>query len=90
MYAIRSYYASENFDVENTGGIVIAGDDVEVDVQFVMDQFLNSLHTIDLATAVDADENGLIEINPDDDDGNGDIADKLKENIKEAADLIKI
>jgi len=82
--------ASENFDVENTGGIVIAGDDVDVDVQFVMDQFLNSLHTIDLATAVDADENGLIEINPDDDDGNGDIADKLKENIKEAADLIKI
>lgn len=82
--------ASENFDIENTGGIVVAENNVEISVQFTIDQFLNTLHTIDLSAAVDEDKNGLIEINPDNDDGNGDIADKLKDNIKEAADLIKL
>lgn len=82
--------ASENFDIENSGGIVVAKNNVEVSVQFTIDQFLNALHTIDLSEAVDEDKNGLIEINPDDNDGNGDIADKLKDNIKEAADLIKL
>ena len=65
------------------------GHTVNVVVTFDVDQFLNSLHQIDLSSAIDGDENGLIEINPDNDDGNGDIADLLKENIKFAADLIK-
>lgn len=81
---------SENFDIENLGGIIVNGNTVDITVQFVMDQFLNSLHTIDLSMAYDEDQNNLIEINPDDDDGNGNIADDLKENIKEAADLIKL
>jgi hypothetical protein len=81
---------SENFDFEYTGGIVVAGNNVEINVQFVIDQFLDSLHTIDLSQAVDEDEDGLIKINPDNEDGNGDIAYKLKDNIKEAADLIKL
>jgi len=81
---------SENLDVENEGGIEVVAGDINISVQFTIDQFLNSLHTIDLSGAVDGDEDGLIEINPDDDDGNGDIADKLKDNIKEAADLIKL
>jgi hypothetical protein len=81
---------SENFDIENIGGIVVNGNTVDITVQFVIDQFLNSLHVIDLSQAQDEDQNNLIEINPDDDDGNGDIADDLKENIKEAADLIKV
>lgn len=81
---------SENFDAENSSGIQVSAGDINVTVRFVMDQFLNSLHTIDLSQAVDDDEDGIIEINPDDDDNNGDIADKLKENIKEAANLIKL
>lgn len=81
---------SENFDIENTGGILVSGNRVNVTVQFTMDQFLNAMHTIDLSQAADENEDGLIQINPDDDDGNGDIADKLKDNIKMAADLIKL
>lgn len=81
---------SENFDVENLNGIIVNGNTVNISVQFVIDQFLNSMHTIDLSLANDEDENNLIEINPDNDDGNGDIADQLKVNIKEAADLIKL
>ena len=82
--------ASENFDIENMTGILVSNNSVNIGVEFNIDQFLNSLHNIDLADAQDENDNGLIEINPDDDDDNGDIADKLKENIKEAADLIKL
>ena len=81
---------SENFDIENLNGIIVNGNTVDITVQFVMDQFLNSLNVIDMSMAYDEDQDNLIEINPDDDDGNGDIADDLKENIKEAADLIKL
>jgi len=80
---------SENLDLENSAGIIVSGGIANVDVTFDIDQFLSSLHQIDLTLATDGDEDGLIEINPDDDDGNGDIADLLKENIKMAADLIK-
>ena len=55
-----------------------------------MDQFLSNLHTIDLSAANDEDQDGLIEINPDNDDSNGHLADLLKENIKAAANLIKL
>ena len=81
---------SENFDIENSGGIVVNGNTVDITVKFVIDQFLNSLHVIDLSQATDENQNNLIEINPDDGDSNGAIADILKENIKEAADLIKL
>jgi hypothetical protein len=81
---------SENFDFEYDGGIDVVSNNVDINVQFNIDQFLNSLHTIDLSQALDEDEDGLIEINPDDDDSNGGVADHLKENIKEAADLIKM
>ena len=80
---------SENFDFENSDGIIVSDSDVNIVVKFNIDMFLSSVHSIDLSEAIDTDEDGLIEINPDDDDGNGDIADQLKENIKMAADLIK-
>jgi len=80
---------SENLDVEHGSGIQVAEGQVNVTVQFRMDQFLSSLYSIDLAQAVDEDGDGLIEINPDNDDDNGGMADQLKENIKLAADLIK-
>ncbi len=82
--------ASENFDIENVGGIMVAENNVDIEVHFNIDQFLNVVHTIDLSQAADTDEDGIIEINPDDDDDNGEIANQLKENIKAAADLIKI
>lgn len=81
---------SENFDIENSGGITVTEGTTDIAISFKMDDFLNSLHTIDLSIATDDDKDGTIEINPDNDDKNGDIADKLKENIKEAADLVKL
>ena len=80
---------SENFDVENTEGITVADNMVSVVVRFNIDHLLSSVHNIDLSQAVDGNQNGTIEINPNDADGNKEIAEQLKESIKMAADLIK-
>ena len=79
---------SENLDVGRSTGVIVQDNEVSLTVQFNIDQFLNSLNIIDLTTAVDGNQDGLIEINTNDPDGNKDIADLLKENIKEAADLM--
>ena len=79
---------SENLDVGRSTGVEVAGGVVNFTVEFDISQFLSSLNTIDLHQAVDGNQNGVIEIFPNDQDGNQDIADDLKENIKETADLI--
>lgn len=80
---------SENLDVgKNSGGVVVSDNVVNLTVTFSIDQFMSSLVQIDLSDAVDGNQDGMIEINPNDRDGNKDIADDLKENIKEAADLL--
>ncbi len=79
---------SENLDVGRSTGIEVTNGTVNFEVQFDISQFLNSLHSIDLDTAVDGNGNGIIEINPNDNDGNQELARLLKENIKETADLI--
>ncbi len=79
---------SENLDVGRSAGIVVENNTVNLIVSFNIDQLLSSLHQIDISEAVDGNEDGLIEINTNDPDGNKEIADLLKENIKVAADLL--
>ncbi len=79
---------SENFDIESTDGIeVTEGNSTNLVVDFM---FSNLLDGIDMTEATDENGNGVIEIDPDDTDENGDIADSLKDNIKSIADMIKI
>ena len=79
---------SENLDLGRSTGVQVIDGVVEFTVTFDMSQFLSSLNTIDLSMAVDGNEDGVIEILPNDQDGNQDIADALKENIKATADII--
>ncbi|WP_088341646.1 DUF4382 domain-containing protein [Robiginitalea sediminis] len=79
---------SENLDVGRSTGVQVTDGMVEFTVTFDMSQFLSALNAIDLATAVDGNEDGLIEIYPNDQDGNQEIAQALKENIKATADII--
>ncbi len=79
---------SENLDVGRDTGVLVENGTVNFTVQFDISQFLNSLNQIDLSLATDSNDDGLIEIYPNDEDGNQDIADALKENIKMAADLL--
>ena len=79
---------SENLDVGRSTGVEVAGGTVNFTVNFSTSQFLSALNQIDLTQATDGNGNGIIEIFPNDQDGNQDIAQDLKENIKETADLI--
>lgn len=79
---------SENLDVGRSTGVLVQGNTVNFTVQFNISQFLSSLNQIDLSQATDNNNDGLIEIFPNDEDGNQDIAADLKENIKMAADLL--
>ncbi len=79
---------SENLDVGRSTGVQVTEGTVDFTVTFDISQFLNSFNQIDLSMATDNNEDGIIEIYPNDEDGNQDIADQLKENIKFTADLI--
>ncbi|MCW5515729.1 DUF4382 domain-containing protein [Muriicola sp. Z0-33] len=79
---------SENLDVGRSTGVEVSGGVVNFTVEFDMSQFLGSLKEIDLSQAADGNVNGIIEIFPNDEDGNQEIAKDLKDNIKETADLI--
>ena len=79
---------SENLDLGRNTGVLVQDGIVDFTVQFDISQFLSSLNQIDLSQATDNNNDGLIEIYPNDADGNQDIAADLKENIKMAADLM--
>lgn len=79
---------SENLDVGRSTGVEVLDGIVNFTVTFDISQFLNSLNQIDLSLATDDNQDGVIEIYPNDEDGNQDIAADLKENIKMAADLM--
>lgn len=79
---------SENLDVGRSTGVQVVDGVVNFTVTFDIDQFLNSFNQIDLSLATDNNQDGIIEIFPNDEDGNQDIADSLKENIKATADII--
>ncbi|MBL4756041.1 MAG: hypothetical protein JKY52_20910 [Flavobacteriales bacterium] len=78
---------NEHFDLENP--ISFEGGTITISINFDIDAFISSVHAIDLTQARDEDRDGLIEINPDNDDGNKEIAEQVKENIKAAADLVE-
>ncbi|WP_372944777.1 hypothetical protein [Muriicola sp.] len=79
---------SENLDVGRSTGVQVVDGIVSFTVTFDIDQFLSSFNEIDLSLATDNNQDGIIEIFPNDEDGNRDIADSLKENIKATADII--
>jgi hypothetical protein len=79
---------SENLDLGRSTGVQVIDGTVNFTVTFDISQFLNSFNEIDLSLATDNNQDGVIEIYPNDEDGNQDIADKLKENIKATADII--
>ena len=79
---------SENLDVGRSTGVQVTDGTVNFTVTFDISQFLNSFNEIDLSLALDNNQDGVIEIHPNDEDGNQDISDKLKDNIKATADII--
>lgn len=72
-------YENEVTDITITAGLT------EIIINFNLDAILNQ---VDITSAVDGDNNGTIEISPEDTDGNNDLANLLKEALKDAAELL--
>lgn len=74
-------YEDTNVDIviESNGENII----INFDLGFLFDTAV-----IDLSTAVDGNGDGIIEINPTDDDGNNALANQIKDAIKDAIDLL--
>lgn len=73
-------------DFENeVNDITISANLIEIVIIFDLDTILNQ---VDLASASDGDNNGTIEISPEDLDGNNELADLIKEALKNATELL--
>ena len=64
------------------------GQAVSVIINFNLALLFDSVHGIDLSAAQDGNENGIIEIDPLNTDGNGDLAQAIKNALEDVTDLI--
>ena len=85
---VFAHNTTENFDLGSSNGVLVQGDIVTFTLQFDISKFLNSFNQLDLSQTTDNNNDGVIEIFPGDTDGNQDVSDALKDNIKMAADLM--
>ncbi len=58
-------------------------------IDFDLGQMLNSVNGVDLSLANDGNQDGTIEISPDDPDGNNQLAESLRNKIKEYINLLE-
>ncbi|MFA9187753.1 hypothetical protein AAGV33_05820 [Flavobacterium sp. FBOR7N2.3] len=73
-------------DYEDTNQQLVVTENAKVNVVFDFD--LNAvLANVDLSSAVDGNKDGIIEISPNDPDGNRSLANKIKDKIKDFCDL---
>jgi hypothetical protein len=86
---------SEEFEIdfENAAtDLVINGNTANIVINLQLEQLFSAVKGgIDLSSATDGDADGVIEINPgsSDNDGNTDIADAIKNLLKDTIDLIE-
>ncbi|NGX84343.1 hypothetical protein [Aequorivita sp. KMM 9714] len=81
----------EELEVEFDEGetnTVISNDQNSVVINFDLNSVFDATTGVDLSNAVDGNGDGVIEISPNDEDGNRDIADAMKEHIKDKIDLL--
>jgi len=73
-------------DFENeVTDIVVSESLTDVTINFDLNAMLSQ---VDLSSAIDGNGDGTIEISPEDVDGNKDLADQLKEKLKQTAELL--
>ncbi|WP_299395193.1 DUF4382 domain-containing protein [uncultured Gelidibacter sp.] len=71
---------------DSNKNLVIDNNTKEILINFDLNAVMDM---IDLSTATDTDGDGLITISPDDEDGNNDLAELIKEAIKTQIDLME-
>jgi hypothetical protein len=75
-----------NFSTLNTN-IVVDGTTTTTTINFDLSAIFGTASTIDFSAAVDGNADGVIEISPDNIDGNADLANLIKNLLKEDTDL---
>ncbi|WP_310994210.1 hypothetical protein [Aequorivita marina] len=75
------------FDEDDSPQGQIYNDQNGIVINFDLTAILDPTSGVDLSTAVDRNGDGLIEISPNDTDGNQDLAEAMKETIKNQIDL---
>lgn len=68
--------------------IALRGQPLQVIINFNLGLLFDAASGVDISKAVDGDEDGVIEIGPNDEDGNDWLADILKDALEDATDLI--
>lgn len=77
----------EDFSIDyedNNQSLVINNNSYDLVFNFDLNQWLSG---VDLSAAVDGDGDGLIEIGPDDTDGNNALANQLNEDLEDACEI---
>lgn len=80
----------DEFEVDysnNTVDILVDGSVTNITIDFDLSIIFGATSTIDFSIATDNNNDGLIEISPNDNDGNRNLADFIKNLLKESADL---
>ena len=57
-------------------------------IDFDLGQILDSVNGVDLTLATDGNQDGVIEISPEDTDGNNALAEAIRNKIKEYVNLL--
>ena len=81
----------EEFEVDysdNTIDVNVDGSNIVTTINFDLSIVFGTASVLDLSLATDADGDGVIEINPNDDDGNNELADFIKNLLEESSDLL--
>lgn len=81
----------EEFEIDfedRNKNLQLNGQSLELIINFNLGLIFDSVNGIDISGAQDGNGDGIIEISPDDEDGNQDLADRLKDAIEDATDLI--
>lgn len=81
----------EEFEIDFTDGnkdFVVNGVNQKLTIAFNLNTLLTAVTGVDITVARDGNGNGIIEINPNDNDGNKDLAHLIKKKIEEATDLL--
>jgi len=76
------------FDSDNSNGMIIDNENTFL-INFDLNFILDGTTSVDVSTATDGDANGVIEISPRDNDGNRNLAEAIKQAIKNQIDVFE-
>lgn len=71
----------------NQSDIVANGNDIQLYIEINVSNVIEQIKLIDFTQAKDNNQNGIIEINPDNEDGNAELAEVIVEAISESVEL---